>query len=92
MHVCEYSFKIYGSLLVDVYTPYVYLSVRRLSNEYRDIFHRRKSGPTVKLTSHLHVLASLRMCGDKHPLPHTRSCRGDHLRTDILYFVSLFRC
>jgi hypothetical protein len=43
------------------------------------------SGWGVKLTTHLHVVPRLRMCGYILPLPHTSSRRGTYLSTDTTF-------
>jgi len=40
-----------------------------LSNGYRGFFPREQSGRGVKLTTHLHQVRRLRMCGAIPPLP-----------------------
>jgi hypothetical protein len=46
-----------------------------LSNGYRGLFPRGKSGRGVKLTTHLQLVPRSIKCGSTHRLPHTPSWR-----------------
>jgi hypothetical protein len=61
-----------------------------LSNGYRGLFPRGKSGRGVKLTIHLQLVPRSRKCGSIHPLPHTPSCRSAQLvkHRDNFTFIS----
>jgi hypothetical protein len=52
-----------------------------LSNGYRKLFPRGKSGRGVKLTIHLLLVPRSRMCGAIPPPPNTSSWCGAYLRT-----------
>jgi len=52
-----------------------------LSNGYRGSYPLRKSGQSVKLTTHLNAVPRLRIRGDIPPLPHTCSWHGALLST-----------
>jgi hypothetical protein len=47
-----------------------------LSNGYRGLFPRRKSGRGVKLTTNIQLVQRSRKCGSIHPLRHMSSCRS----------------
>jgi hypothetical protein len=51
-------------------------------------FHRWQGGQGVKFNTKLYLIPRLRMSGDKPPLPHTRSWRGEvqfYLLNDCLF-------
>jgi len=60
-----------------------------LSNGYRGLFPRGKSGRGPKLTTHLHPVPKLRMRGAIPPLSNTSSWCGSQLSTGITLLLPL---